>query len=132
MMHVVIAEILVNRLTPDYQEPVERGPGLLRRALSRIAARLSYCLSFGMAAEERQAQSLDAQLERLAKISPHLLVDIGMDPVTMEHLDPEALPMIARPRPESIPTATLSAQHELPPLRLHPSGRGFQPGVAPA
>lgn len=132
MMHVVIAEILVDRLTPDYREPVERGPGLLRRTLSWMVARLSYGLSFGMAAEERQAQTLDAQLERLAEISPHLLVDIGIDPVTMEHLDPEALPLIARPRPDSVPTAALAAQEELPPLRLRPSGRGLQPGVAPA
>ena len=129
MMHVAIAEMLVNRLTPDgYQEPVVRSPGLLRAMLSRIAARLWA----GTAAHEMDAQDLDAQVERLAAISPHLLVDIGIDPVTLEMLDPEALPQPAPAVPDTSPAAVVPAREDRRPIRLRPAHRSLPVGLAPA
>ena len=100
----------------------------LRAMLSRIAARLWA----GTAAHEMDAQDLDAQVERLAAISPHLLVDIGIDPVTLEMLDPEAIPQPAPAVPDTSPAAVVPAREDRRPIRLRPAHRSLPVGLAPA
>lgn len=132
MMHISIADMMVNRLTPNMHidsEPAIRSPGLVRSMMSMLASRLWV----GTPAHDPRQQTLDAQVERLAALSPHLLVDIGIDPVTREMLDPEQKPQPAEQIVQEIaPTAVIPVRQRVQSVRLRPADRGPQVGALPA
>ena len=54
-------------------------------------------------ARRRSDTALEAEIERLASLSPHLLPDIGLDPHSRELVAPEPLPLAETPMPAPSP-----------------------------
>ncbi|MDX5350357.1 MAG: hypothetical protein LPJ95_06600 [Paracoccaceae bacterium] len=131
-MHFIVAEMIVNRLTPQADlapEPVAPAPGLLRSLLSGLAARLFVSLP----AQDRQEAMLNAEVERLAALSPHLLEDIGIDPVTCQLIEPEAVLHASKaPVQEHAPTVVFPVRQKPRMVRILPTARGLKVGALPA
>lgn len=99
--HTCIAEIFTRQLSPvehqDAESSVERGHRAeaeawsLRRLATRLARRL-----LGHPQRDAMAE-LDAAVQRLAELSPHLLVDVGIDPETGVMIDETAGIVVKRP-----------------------------------
>lgn len=101
MSHSAIAQLFTNRLAPaeyhDEENSVERGRRAEMEAfsLARLAGRL---LHWRRAATAMDPQAeLQAAVKRLSELSPHLLIDVGIDPATGE-IAGEGVALIA-PRP---------------------------------
>ena len=124
MTHSAIAQIFTHRLemTEFHEEEssVERG----RRAeleafsLTRLAARL---LRWQRAPADPQVE-LQAAVKRLSELSPHLLIDVGIDPATGEIAEDGQALVLARPvhqaAPVSQPVATPEAATTVRPTRV--------------
>lgn len=101
MTHSAIAQIFTDRLAPaefhEEENSVDRGHRLEMEAMSlkRLMGRLAWWRQ-DKAAVDPQAE-LQAAVKRLSELSPHLLVDVGIDPATGEFA-PEGV-TLATPRP---------------------------------
>jgi hypothetical protein len=132
MMCIAVAEIFVNRLThaaTDETAARPDAPGLLRRGLraaSRVLARV-------FVAKAAPQPDLEAQLARLAALSPHLLVDIGVDPITRTLINPadNAAPVVA-PVDENVPTDVFPTRQRPREVRVRPADRRVPVGALPA
>lgn len=86
MTHFCIAHLFTSRLsmaeTQETESSAERGQRALEEAwsLKRLGAALYHRLR-GETVRDPAAE-LDAAVLRLAQLSPHLLVDVGLDPET--------------------------------------------------
>jgi hypothetical protein len=86
MTHGTIAALFTSRLEParfvEEENSVDRGHRIEMEAwsLSRMAARLVRWPR--MTAKADPEAELQAAVKRLAELSPHLLIDVGIDPET--------------------------------------------------
>lgn len=101
MTHSAIAQIFTNRLGPaEFQQEessVERGRRAEMEAfsLARMAGRL---LRWRRAPAAMDPQvELQAAVKRLSELSPHLLIDVGIDPATGEIAEEGVALVAARP-----------------------------------
>ena len=121
MSHSAIAQFFTNRLEPaefhEEESSVERGRRAEMEAysLARLAGRLLQWRR-APAAVTPEAE-LQAAVARLSELSPHLLIDVGIDPVTGEIAGEGVVLVAARPirsvelAPEAValPNATTQA-----------------------
>ena len=127
MSHSAIAQLFTNRLEPaefhEEESSVERGRRAEMEAFSlvRLAGRLLPWRRHP-AAMDPQAE-LQAAVKRLSELSPHLLIDVGIDPATGE-IAGEGVALVsarpirsAEPAPEALalpnPTAPASRPSRL-------------------
>ncbi|MDP3194637.1 hypothetical protein [Tabrizicola sp.] len=88
MTHSAIAQIFTHRLEPaefhEEESSVERGRRAEMEAfsLTRLAGRMLRW-RWAPAAMDPQVE-LQAAVKRLSELSPHLLIDVGIDPATGE------------------------------------------------
>lgn len=101
MTHAAIAQIFTHRLEPaelrEEESSVERGRRAEMEAwsLSRLAGRLLWWHR-AHAQMDPQAE-LQAAVRRLSELSPHLLIDVGIDPATGEIAEDGVALVAARP-----------------------------------
>lgn len=101
MTHSTIAQIFTDRLGPaefhEEENSVERGHRMEMEAMSltRLLGRLAWWRRTAAAASPEQ--EFQAAVKRLSELSPHLLVDVGIDPATGE-IAPEGVTLVT-PRP---------------------------------
>jgi hypothetical protein len=99
--HNCIAEIFTQHLSPvachDAESSVDRGHRAEAEAwsLRRLSARLIHRLQ-GIPMSRTTAE-LDVAVLRLSELSPHLLIDVGIDPATGEAIDEAAGYGVKRP-----------------------------------
>lgn len=105
MTHAAIAQIFTHRLEPaelrEEESSVERGRRAEMEAwsLSRLAGRLLWWHR-AHAQMDPQAElqaELQAAVRRLSELSPHLLIDVGIDPATGEIAEDGVALVAARP-----------------------------------
>lgn len=89
-------------IDPDLPQPRMGWMGRLkaRMGLADAAGRLRAAIE-----RRRSEAALEAEIERLASLSPHLLPDIGLDPVKRDLVEPELqarpdMPVAAAPAPQ--------------------------------
>lgn len=125
--HSCVAEIFTQRLSPVEEHGEESAAERGRRALEeswslrRLAARLFRRLR-GQSVQDPSAE-LEAAVMRLSELSPHLLVDVGIDPETGAMLAEGAMPVrrpvrVAAPLPLVEPEAAAPVRKPAR-LRLH-------------
>lgn len=101
MSHSSIAQIFTNRLGPaefhDEESSVERGRRAEMEAFSlvRLTGRLLRWRR-GAAAIDPQVE-LQVAIKRLTELSPHLLIDVGIDPATGQIAEDGVVLVAARP-----------------------------------
>lgn len=101
MTHSAIAQIFTDRLGPEEfheeENSVDRGHRIEMEAMSltRILGRLAWWRR-DTAAADPQAE-LQAAVKRLAELSPHLLIDVGIDPATGRVAEDGVALVLARP-----------------------------------
>ena len=99
--HSVIAQMFTDRLGPteshDDENSVDRGHRLEMEAMSltRLLRRLAWW-RHDTAAAASQAE-LESAIKRLAELSPHLLIDVGVDPATGQVAEDGVVLVLARP-----------------------------------
>lgn len=99
--HSVIAQVFTDRLGPEEfheeENSVDRGHRAEMEAMSlkRLVGRLAWWRG-AKAGFDAQGE-LEAAVKRLSELSPHLLVDVGIDPATGE-IAPEGVTLVT-PRP---------------------------------
>lgn len=126
--HSCIAQLFTSQLMPgehhDEESSIDRGRRAqleawsLRRLASNLVRRLR-----GVPVRDEQAE-LEAAVQRLAALSPHLLIDVGFNPETGEVLNDADGYVAWRPvrvaEPERLDAVTASAPVRKPTrLRLH-------------
>lgn len=146
MTHSAIAEIFTSRLEPlehpEEESSVERGRRAEMEAwsLTRLAARLVQRWHRAPVQQDPQTQ-LQAAVRRLSELSPHLLIDVGIDPQTgliaedgvalvsarpIRRVEPEPAPiLVAAPQARSSRPSRLRLQ-----IRVLPAAG--EPAAAPA
>jgi hypothetical protein len=132
MMSIAVAEMLVGSLTraaTDSSDAPPKAPGLARR-WARAASGVLGRVLFARPAPEPY---LEAQLARLAALSPHLLVDIGVDPITRKLIEPadDATP-VAMPVQQDVPTDVFPTRTKPRAVRVRPADRRVPVGAVPA
>ena len=132
MTHSAIAQIFTHRLemTEFHEEEssVERGRRAEMEAfsLTRLAARL---LRWQRAPADPQGE-LPAAVKRLSELSPHLLIDVGIDPATGEIAEDGQALVLARPVHQAAPVPQEAVAPE--PVTVRPSRLRLKIRVMPA
>lgn len=108
--HSCIAEIITNGLAPAHPAETESAEARghraieeswsLRRLLGRLLGRLGQRLR-GTAVRD-EAVALDAAIRRLSELSPHLLLDVGLDPATGRALGDDEVVLRVWPDPRAV------------------------------
>jgi uncharacterized protein YjiS (DUF1127 family) len=99
--HSCIAQLFTSQLTPAEHHEEESSMDRGRRAqleawsLRRLASNLVRRLR-GVPVRDEQAE-LELAVRRLSELSPHLLLDLGIDPETGEMLDEAESHVLRRP-----------------------------------
>jgi uncharacterized protein YjiS (DUF1127 family) len=139
MTHSAIAQIFTNRLAPaefhEEESSVERGHRAEMEAwsLTRLAGRLMRWRR----APDPQAD-LQATVRRLSELSPHLLIDVGINPATGEIAEDGVALVSPRPirsveqLPELVAMPTPAARPSRLRLQIKVLPAVGEPATAPA
>ncbi len=130
MLHIAVAEMLVDRLSVAPREKPAHGRIARASLAACVVIRRGAALLLG---RERAEPALSAQVERLAALSPHLLLDAGIDPATGFPMDDTPSPGLPAPAPLAAADERLDRAQDgplRPAARRHP-GQPAQPAHPP-